>query len=116
MSNEFHKKKVKCYQKDFVDIIKQYGSDEKAFLYLDPPYMKQGKQLYNHFMQKEQYQEMADLLKGCKAKWLLSHDDNPELVKMFKGCNIKTIEGVAYTINSIKGKKRSELLISAKTS
>ena len=74
--------------------------------------MKQGHQLYKHYMQKEQYQEMADLLKKCKSKWLLSHDDCPELIEIFKGwADIKTIEGVPYTINSIKGKKRSELLI-----
>ena len=82
-----------------------YFEDYKILYYLEI--------YYNHHMQKEQYQEMADLLKGCKAKWLLSHDDNAELVEMFSWENIKTIEGVAYTINSIKGKKRTELLISA---
>lgn len=114
MNFETHRK-VKCCCMDYKDLINKYKDREDAFLYLDPPYMKQGKQLYNHHMQKEQYQEMADLLKNdCKAKWLLSHDDNPEFVEMFKDwANIKNIEGVAYTINSIKGKKRTELLISA---
>jgi len=114
ISKEFENRKVECLSMDFAKVVKKYGKKEDAFLYLDPPYMKQGHQLYNHYMQKHEYQEMADLLKGCKAKWLLSHDDNPELIEMFKGwANIKTIEGVAYTINSIKGKKRTELLISA---
>jgi DNA adenine methylase len=115
IATDFTQRKVECYQEDYKTLIERYRGDENMFLYLDPPYMKQGKQLYNHHMQKEQYQEMADLLKNdCKAKWLVSHDDNPEFVEMFKGwANIKNIEGVAYTINSIKGKKRTELLISA---
>jgi len=106
---------AKCYNKDYTDILKKYRDDDNVFLYLDPPYMKQGHLLYKHYMQKEQYQEMADLLRNCKARWMVSHDDCPDLLKIFDGwADIKTIEGVPYTINSIKGKKRTELLISKK--
>jgi len=113
--NFCYDRRVLCCSRDYKSIIEKCRGKEDMFLYLDPPYMKQGKQLYNHHMKKEQYQEMADLLRyNCKAKWLVSHDDNPEFVEMFKGwANIKTFEGVAYTINSIKGKKRTELLISS---
>lgn len=115
LSETFLNKKVQCYRKDYVDMLKEYKDKEEALLYLDPPYMKQGHLLYNHHMKSEQYAEMANLLKGCKAKWLVSHDDRPEFVKLFQGwADIKTIEGVPYTINSIRGKRRSELLISGR--
>lgn len=111
--NKFQNNCVFCYNKDYTKLIKKFGQKNNVFLYLDPPYMKHGHVLYRHYMKKEQYQEMANLLKQCQCKWLLSHDDCPELIKMFaKWADIKTIEGVPYTINSIKGKRRSELLIS----
>lgn len=110
-SEVFSRRKVQCYNKDFVDIIKEYGGDKNVFLYLDPPYWKQGEQLYNHSMEPNQYKEMADLLKHCKANWLVSHDDHPEFVELFKWATIRTIENVPYTINAIKDKRKSELLI-----
>jgi len=114
ISEVMQSKDIKLWRRDFRVPLNKYIDDTNCFVYLDPPYMAQGKQLYNCFMQYDDYVEMAEILKKAKFKWLLSHDDNPELIKLFEGwANIKSIEGVAYTINSIKGKKRTELLISA---
>ena len=115
LSERMSSDKVVCLKKDFLKVIEMYGDDNNAVLYLDPPYMKQGKQLYNHFMQPEQYSLMANALKDCKANWIVSHDDHPDFVKLFEGwTDIQTIDGVPYTINSIKGKKRKELIIRKK--
>jgi DNA adenine methylase len=112
MSNTLSTNNAKYFGEDYSIIIEKYGNDPNALLYLDPPYMKQGKQLYNLYMRPEEYGNMVGLLKGCKAPWLISHDDYPDFVKLFDGwANIRTITGVPYTINSIKGKKRTELLI-----
>ena len=81
-------------------------------MYLDPPYMTQGEQLYNHFMEYEDYVEMRDMLKDCKADWIISHDNNPDFEKLYEGwADITTVEGVPYTINSIKNNRKIELLI-----
>jgi len=110
--SDFSTRRVLASQFDFKKIISIYGNDSKNVLYLDPPYMKEGKQLYNYFMEYRDYEEMAKLLKTTKCNWILSHNDNPDFVKMYEGwTNITSIEGVPYTINSIKGKKRVELLI-----
>lgn len=114
ISEVMQSRSVDYWRCDFRVLLNKYIDDKDCFVYLDPPYMVQGKQLYNHFMEYDDYVEMAEILKKAKFKWLLSHDDNPEFIKLFEDwANIKTIEGVAYTINSIKGKKRTELLISA---
>ena len=102
------------FSDDFSDIIKKYGGDKNNFLYLDPPYWKQGEQLYNYGMKPEQYEEMANLLKTCKANWIVSHDDCLEFVKLFTWADIKTIEDVPYTINSLKNNRKKELLICKK--
>jgi len=115
ISDYFHNRRVKILQQDFKTIIKICTKKQRqnCLMYLDPPYMTQGKQLYNHFMQYKDYEEMANALKNTDIKWIISHDDCPDFINMYKGwANIKTIEGVPYTINSIKNKRKTELIIS----
>jgi len=112
INNNFSNRTVNVTNKDFREIITAYKDQEDALLYLDPPYMRQGNTLYNQFMIEKDYDDMANMLKECKCKWVLSHDDYKPFVKLFDGwTNIKSIEGVAYTINSIEGKKKTELIV-----
>jgi len=109
---DFINRDVSVYRFDFREVISMYGNDIKNVLYLDPPYMKEGKQLYNHFMKYDDYADMAYMLSKSKCNWIVSHNDHPDFVEMYEGwTNITSIEGFPYTINSIKGKKRVELLI-----
>lgn len=112
ISEELKKNNAECYSDDFRDIIKKYSDKEDAFLYLDPPYMKQGHQLYGVFMNDNDYIDMSNLLKSAKCKWMVSHDDYEPFVKLFDWANISDTNSVPYTINSIKGNRKTELLIS----
>jgi DNA adenine methylase len=112
LSAALQKTKSKCYQKDFREIIEKYGDNENCFLYLDPPYMKQGKVLYNVAMSKNDFEDMAAMLKKTKCKWIVSHDNYYPFISLFKNwANIADINNVPYTINSIKDKRRKEILI-----
>lgn len=112
ISDKLSSMKAECFCEDYLTIINRYKNNENIILYLDPPYMKQGKQLYNYYMRPQEYITMAETLKICRARWLVSHDNYPDFVKLFKDwADIKTIDGVPYTINSIKGKRREELII-----
>lgn len=114
--DDFAGRQIEVTKQDFRTVLRKYQDSEDVLLYLDPPYMKQGYQLYNEFMEESDYVEMADILKNCKCKWVLSHDDYKPFVQLFEGwTNIKSIEGVAYTINSIEGKRKTELIITKKS-
>lgn len=112
IQNHFNNINVEITKLDFREIIKKWSNNEKAFLYLDPPYMKQGHQLYNQFMNDLDYIEMANLLKNSRCHWMISHDDYKPFVDLFQGwTNISSIKGVPYTINSIAENRKTELLI-----
>lgn len=60
------------------------------FIYLDPPYMikstlygPSGKH-HKHF----NHQRFAKMIKSCKAKWLISYNNNAELRKLYKDFTI----------------------------
>ena len=113
MASALKSKKSECTNNDFREVINKFSNNEDAFLYLDPPYMKQGHQLYSISMEKKDYEDMADLLKNVKCKWIVSHDDYLPFVNLFKGWStISNSNRVPYTINSIIGNRKTELLIS----
>lgn len=56
---------------DFRDLIKKYDS-RGAFFYLDPPYF--GRKWYNHNFGTGDYEELNELMKNMKGKYLLNID------------------------------------------
>lgn len=66
---------------DCIDLIKKYDSPD-SFFYVDPPYFKK-EYLYTHDFPREKHEELADTLKNCKGRWLLSYYDFPELSEWY---------------------------------
>ena len=91
------------------EFIKRY--DRKGtFLYLDPPYHKLP--FYSHNLELKDYQEMAKILAGVKASFILSINDLPEIREVFggNGFNIKPVE-LKYSVSRGKLTTGKELLI-----
>ncbi len=89
------------------EFIQRYDRDE-TFFYLDPPYYKLP--YYQHNLELEDYQKMAEILSGVKAKFILSINDHPEIRPIFKSFNIKPVS-LKYTVSVGKCKTGKELLI-----
>lgn len=90
------------------DFIKRYDR-KKTFFYLDPPYYKAP--FYQHNLELNDYKEMAEILEGIKADFILSINDHPEIRKIFKGFNIKPVQ-LKYSVSQKKLMEGKELLIS----
>lgn len=107
-----YKKRLKdtvILNQDFKKVIKKYDS-ENTFFYLDPPY-ENSKGLYENF--DISIQDLYDILKNIKGKFLLSYNDSEEAKKLFKNYNINIIH-TKYTNPRIGSQTRkiNELLIS----
>jgi DNA adenine methylase len=65
---------------------------EDSFLFLDPPYYAmQGKQ-YRHEFSPRDHEELASLLGGLKAKWLLTYGDHPHIREIYKAYRVVVSE------------------------
>jgi len=61
-----------------------YLIDNKdVFLYLDPPYYGKENLYAFHNFTKEKHYSLADKLKSCKAMWILSYYDYPDLKDLY---------------------------------
>jgi DNA adenine methylase len=104
-----------CTSLDFEDVINDRETD--AVIYLDPPYYEKGNDLYQHGFFTEDHIRLSETLKKTTHRWVLSYDDCPEIRKLYRWANIKTIKEVGYSITATKdGEKRksrtkSELFI-----
>ncbi len=81
-----------------------------TFFYLDPPYWQTGG--YDVPFGFEEYEQIADTMRTCKGKIMLSINDHPDMRTVFKEFRMIELETV-YTAGQTNGKrkKRSELVI-----
>jgi len=100
--------------RSYEEIIEKYDKDG-TFFYLDPPYYVTLKEThyYEKIFTEWQHNDLAYRLTKCKSPWILSYDDLPEVVQLYKDFFIQRTE-VKYSINNSdrKVRKISELLIS----
>lgn len=74
---------------DYSKLIKEYDSKD-TFFYLDPPYENSVQhKLYEHTVNQE---EIRNLLKNIKGKFMLSINDSPYIRDLYKDFKIKTID------------------------
>lgn len=91
-------------------LIKEYDSKDTLF-YLDPPYVgtENYYKMINGFTMKD-HENLADILKGIKGKFMLSYNDCEVVRDLYKDFNFKEL-AVNYSLNGKHREKGSELLI-----
>ena len=102
-------KNTRVFNLDYKRIIAKFDN-KNSFFYLDPPYEKSGDLYENGFVD---LQEMSNILKTLKGKFVLSINDSPNVRKIFRGFNITSIDvgGGGSAKSDIGSGIRKELLI-----
>ncbi|MDL2250414.1 DNA adenine methylase [Lachnospiraceae bacterium OttesenSCG-928-J05] len=107
-----YKSKVSISNMDALLFMKsalRYKRNRKTFVYIDPPYYKEGPGLYRYFYRESQHEELAEFIKTKTYPWLISYDDVEEIRKLYN--RRKCIK--LYLDYSVKtSKKGEEILIS----
>jgi DNA adenine methylase len=108
--------RVKITEGDFEPLLRSPG--KQVWIYADPPYIAdtlgaERSGLYQHSFSLEDHERLADSVKSCGHKVLLSYDDDRHGIvrKLYKGFEI-IAESLRYGgAASTKKKQGSELLI-----
>ena len=96
----------------FEKCIRMYDSPD-TFLYMDPPYPDTagGKGNYD-LLSMEEWASMRELLGKIKGKFLLSCNDIPFVVKIFKGYHLRRITVRVTLAKNNSAERRKEILVS----
>lgn len=97
-----------CTHYDAVRLVE--CNQSKAILYLDPPYLVEGPNLYQHSFSLSDHVRLADALHDTEHQWLLSYDDCDEIRKLYHWAEIEKVN-VNYSVT--KPTKKSELIIAS---
>ena len=107
------KENIKLYNKDTIELLKE---NERIFkrclLYLDPPYFKKGNQLYTNHYKSQDHAEIAECVSWLKGKWIVSYDNVPEIVNLYKFVKEDNIRqfNISYSAAEGKNKKGAEIM------
>ena len=105
-------KKVNIENMDFRKFI-QYYDDDLTLFYIDPPYVgTEGHYKNKKTFDLKDHNDLCEILKGIKGKFLLSYNDCQLIRNLYKKFNLDTIS-TFYSLNvkAIK-KERKEVVIS----
>lgn len=91
----------------YQEFISKYDRQQTLF-YLDPPYYKAP--YYEHNLKLQDFKEMAALLSGIKANFILSINDHKDMRQVFKAFDIKPVS-LKYTVAKGRQSVGKELLI-----
>src|SRR5690554_3362722 len=61
--------------KDFLKYVDKL--ENNVLIYLDPPYVEKGKDLYINSFTKKDHTDLSKVIKDLKNNWFLTYDDNP---------------------------------------
>ncbi|MGL6152386.1 MAG: DNA adenine methylase [Aeromonas sobria] len=86
-------------------------TDENDFIYADPPYVKEGKNIYKKYCFDDKLHfSFSETIKRSASKWLISYDDHPLVHSLYSKSGINVVE-FSYVMN--RARVGRELLIAS---
>lgn len=98
--------KVSLECRPALDIIAAYGTEPKALLYLDPPYLGETRTSVNYRQEmagEDEHRALAEALHACRSAVVLSGYHSPLYDSLYEGWHrteIQTATGQAHTWNA----------------
>lgn len=70
---------------ELIILIKEQYDSKNSFIFFDPPYYIQGKNLYTNFYNHENHEELAESISNlCDYHWITTYDYAPQIQEMYK--------------------------------
>jgi DNA adenine methylase len=95
---------------EFLDRFQSANEYEDTFIYLDPPYVKEGRNIYskNFCFDTSQHESLKDYIVSHTNRWLISYDDHPLIHELYSKHGARAVE-FSYVMNQARVGK--ELMI-----
>jgi DNA adenine methylase len=93
---------------DFQTILENIPND--SFAFIDPPYFNADKAIYTHNFTLEDHYRLKNTLVDCKSKFLLTYDNAPEIIDLYKDDFEIVEQGWKYRIGRSDDQKTKKQL------
>ncbi len=79
------KKRIVITNHDGLKLINRLNKiNEPFFVYLDPPYVQKGADLYMNYYKKQDHKKLSRKVDQIKHKWLVSYDNNEFILSLYE--------------------------------
>lgn len=99
------KKHIYLYNLDaivFIDTHISINKQKDLFIFFDPPYFKQGKNLYTNFYTEDDHLELSKKITMLHDHyWVTTYDVDPFIKKIYASCNDKEY-ALQYSANRVR--------------
>jgi DNA adenine methylase len=89
------KQRISLYNLDVFDfvgrILPEYESNQ-LFLNFDPPYVKNGQELYLNHFSPEDHRRLRDQVSQCDQHWVVTYDYNQSILDLYCSFNYERIQ------------------------
>lgn len=107
-----YKDRIQLYNLEANDFIEQKilrFNNKDLFVFFDPPYYQQGKNLYTNFFKHDDHVKLKDKIKSMDDYyWIMTYDNQEEILSLYEGYN-KYLYSINYYANSVR--KANEILV-----
>ncbi|WP_225361002.1 DNA adenine methylase, partial [Fructilactobacillus lindneri] len=100
-SNEISVKNIDIIssKKTFLNLIENF-TDKETLIFIDPPYVNQGKRLYLPIKSMKEHEIIAKKINKLKTNWVLTYDSVPDLINLYDFSNNKYMYTLQYKIKT----------------
>lgn len=109
-----YKDKIKLYNmeaNEFIEKIILKHNPNEIFIFFDPPYYEQGKNLYTNFFKHEDHLNLQEKINNLyDYYWILTYDNKDEILSIYKDYT-KYLYSISYSASNVR--KAKEILISS---
>lgn len=104
-----YRNRISLFNRDGVELVKDYLGKKNSFIYLDPPYYDKGATLYLNHYKTDDHCYLADRLnKHPNAYWVLTYDANKAIETLYRDRKIVNFS-LGYTAR--ESRRGKELMI-----
>lgn len=101
------RERIQLYHMDAADLIRTilvHQDPERLFVFFDPPYYQQGKNLYKNAFNDDGHVALSDAIREMNAfKWILTYDNHQRIQEIYQD-----MFPMWYSLRYVANKKRHE--------
>ena len=78
------RERISVSNEDGLQFVKKMDKkNEEIFIYLDPPYLQKGANLYMNFYSKQDHTNLSKIIHRLNKKWIVSYDNHDFILNLY---------------------------------
>lgn len=102
-----YRRNIHIYEMDGEEFLRKMNRKRKQmFVYIDPPYVNKGADLYMNFFKQEDHERLCSQVSKLRKHWIVSYDSSELIFKLYEKYN-----PIRYTLSQCTSNRMGDEII-----